>query len=247
MEVLALVPREDAMAELFQIPAECAIPLPAGSSREELLMAQQLGTVTYACRLLPNLAGKTAVVIGQGSAGLHWNRMLRRMGLARVIAMDIVPARVEGARLFGATDAFDNGTIDPVAAVSEITRGAMADLVVEASGEPETINLAPYLVKEYGRIQFFGVPHVQRFEFDYATLFRRYCVTHSTGKSSMDPDKSAFVEALDLIASGEMDVAPMITHRFPLERVEEAYHLALSREDAVLKIVIDVSDGHPAN
>jgi threonine dehydrogenase-like Zn-dependent dehydrogenase len=208
-------------------------------------MAQQLGTVIYACRLLPNLVGKTAIVIGQGSAGLHWNGMLRRMGLERVIAMDVVSARVEAASAFGATHAFNNHDQDPVEMVADLTAGAMADLVVEACGEPETINLAPQLVREYGRIQFFGVPHVQKFEFDYNLLFRRYCTTHSTGKASMDPDKSAFVHALNLIAKGEVDVTPMITHHFPLEQVQKAYDLARTREDGVLKIVVDVADQQP--
>ncbi len=237
---LVLSPLENSMMERIVAPASCVLPLPPGASVEELLLGQQLGTVLWAARFLPTMLGRTAVVIGQGSAGLCWNRVLRRLGAARVIALDITEARVQAARRFGATHAVNNSRLDALAAVTEITGGELPDLVVEACGEPSGINLAIALVRKGGRIQFFGVPHAASFPFDYWNLFRKYCITHSTGASSFEADKWHFRLALELIASREVDVRGMVTHRFPLERASEAYELAHTREDGALKVVVDM-------
>ena len=76
------------MAEFYLAPIENVLPLPAGKTPEELLMAQQLGTVIYACKKLPSVIGKTAVVIGQASAGLWFDVMLKRLGARRIVALD---------------------------------------------------------------------------------------------------------------------------------------------------------------
>ncbi len=240
---LVLSPEENSMMEKVAAPAACVLPLPAGAPDDELLMAQQLGTVLYAARFLPPMLGRTAAVIGQGSAGLFWDSVLRRLGAARVIALDLTAARVQAALRFGATHAIDNsrlGADEAVDAAKAITGGELPDLVVEACGEPSGVNLAIALVRVGGRIQFFGVPHEAGFPFDYWTLFRKYCITHSTGRSSYEPDKWHFRLALGLLASREIDARGMVTHHFPLERVAEAYELAHTREDGALKVVVDL-------
>ena len=68
--VLAIAPDHRAMAEQYLTPKENLLKLPAGKTREELLMAQQLGTVLYACKQLPSVIGETVAVIRQGTAGL---------------------------------------------------------------------------------------------------------------------------------------------------------------------------------
>ena len=68
--VLSLAPGHGAMCEYYLAPYEHLVPLPDGKSMEVLLQSQQLGTVLYASKRLPNLVGKNVVVVGQGSAGL---------------------------------------------------------------------------------------------------------------------------------------------------------------------------------
>lgn len=237
---LTLAPYQEAMAEYYLAPAEDVLVLPGGRPLEHFLMAQQLGTVIYACKRLPNLMGKDVVVIGQGSAGLFFDAMCRRMGAERVIGMDVVDARVAAGLKFGATHVLNNAKEDALKAVERITEGKLADVVIEAAGEVEAINLTPQLVKVGGHLLFFGVPRAYEFSFDFWTLFRKYCYTTSSGASAFEPGRKSFRMALDLIASGAIDVAPMLTHRFPFERVREAYELAKMREDGVIKIVIEM-------
>jgi L-iditol 2-dehydrogenase len=238
---LVLAPfSENAMAEYFLAEQDNVLPLPDYRPLEHLLMAQQLGTVVFGTTRVPRMPGGDAVIIGQGSAGLFWSFMLRKSGLARVIALEKQPARLKAARDLGATHTVDVSRDDPVEAVTEITRGEMADLVVEACGEVEGINLAPRLVEVNGYLLYFGVPHAPRFEFDYLALFRKYCHATSSGGVYQEKGLPSFRKALELIAGGEVDVAPMITHRFPFERVAEAYDLARTRVEGVIKTVVEM-------
>ncbi|MCU0501916.1 MAG: alcohol dehydrogenase catalytic domain-containing protein, partial [Anaerolineae bacterium] len=111
---LTLAPYHQAMAEYYLAPVEHVLVLPKGKPLDRLLMAQQLGTVIYACQRLPNLIGKRVAVIGLGSAGLFFAAMCRRLGAEQVIALDIMPHRVAVATHFGATHAINNAQVDPL-------------------------------------------------------------------------------------------------------------------------------------
>ena len=238
--VLALAPGHRAMTEYFLADTDNVIPIPSGKPFEHYLMAQQLGTVIYGCKRLPEMNGKDVVVLGQGSAGLFLDYILRRKGAARIIGVDVKPARIDAAAAFGATHQINSDKEDLISRVREITGGGLADLVVEAVGEPEVVNTAVHLVKERGTLLFFGIPRVHRFEFDFWTFFRRHCTTYSTSAAHREAGQLSFREALDLVHSGAVDVSSMVTHRFPFGRVMEAYELARTREDRVIKIVIDM-------
>ena len=237
---LTLAPRHTAMSELFLAPWEDVLPLPDCGSLEHLLMAQQLGTVTYACKRLPNLVGLDVAVIGQGSAGLFFDAMCRRSGARHVIGIDVQEARLAASSAFGATHAVNAEREDSITAVQDITGGSMADLVIEAAGTESAINLAPCLVKRGGNLLFFGIPHVDGLSFDYEAFFRKCCSTVTCVGAGLEPGRCSFKQALDMIASGDIDVSPMLTHRLPFARVLEAYQLATTKEDGAIKIVVEM-------
>ena len=116
--------------------------------------------------------------------------------------------------------------------------------MIEAAGEAETINLAPALVKTYGHILFFGIPRAYGFTFDYETFFRKYATTTSIAGAAFEPGEKSSWLALDLVASGAIDVTPLLTHRLPFDRVPEAYELARDRSDGAIKVVIDMPGNH---
>lgn len=243
MVALTLALGHRAMAEYFLAPVDHVLPLPEGKSIDELLQAQQLGTVIYACKqIVTNLVGKDVAVIGQGSAGLWFDWMLRRMGARRVIAIDLQPHRLVLPPQYGATHTVNNGETDVVEAVAEITGGKMVDLVVEAAGEKETLNMTYTLIKQHGDILCFGIPHYEEVTINYAELFRKYPRIKSIAGAQTDAHQASTNQALELIAAGEIDVKPILTHRFPFERVMEAYELQRTRDEGAIKILIDMPD-----
>jgi threonine dehydrogenase-like Zn-dependent dehydrogenase len=162
------------------------------------------------------------------------------MGAERVIGLDVVEARVAAGLKFGATHVVNNAQVEALEAVLEITDGRLADVVVEAAGDVAATNLALQLVKVGGHLLFFGVPKAPTFNFDFLTLFLKYCHTTSAGGAASEAGRTSFRAALDLIARGVIDVSPMLTHRFSFERVMETYELARTREDGVIKVVIEM-------
>ena len=237
---LTLALDHTAMTEWYISDAENVLKLPEGRALEDLVLAQQLGTVIYACRRLPNMIGTTAVVIGQGSAGLFWDAMLRRLGARRIIAFDLEEARVEAALRLGADYAYVNPKEDPIDVVEKITGGQMADIVIEAAGEVDSINLAPRLVREKGIIYLFGVPRSREFVFDYWNYYRTYAETLTSGAAMTEPGKGSFHMALDLIAGRDISVDGIITHRFPFAELGRAYETARTRVEGSVKVLVEM-------
>jgi threonine dehydrogenase-like Zn-dependent dehydrogenase len=231
-----------AMAEYALVPVEHVLPLPPGKPVEHLLQAQQLGTVIYAAKRMPNLLDKDVVVVGQGSAGLWWNFLVRRLGARRVIGIDLQSHRLALAEYYGATHTVHSATVDPIQAVSELTQGRMADVVVEAAGEPASINLTVELVKHFGFIFFFGVPRTRSLQFPMDRFFGKCLQAQAVVGAMSDPDQSCTRMALELIAGGIADPGPMITHHFPFSQVLEAYELQYTHDEGSVKIVVDVAD-----
>jgi threonine dehydrogenase-like Zn-dependent dehydrogenase len=243
---LTLAPNHQAMAEYFLAPVEHVIPLPAceraGRSVEHLLQAQQLGTVLFACQLLPDLKDKTVAVIGQGSAGLFFNFRLNRMGAARVIALDTELFRLDRSRDFGATHRVHNASVDPCEAIRQINRGELADVVVEAAGDVPAINLAIDLVRKRGDILYFGYPRGQTIPFNFDVLFHKCCRAQTIVGATVEPNQASTRKAVDLIATRQIDVSTLVTHRIPFANVVDAYELHRTRGDGCLKIVIEMPE-----
>ncbi|HLV33587.1 MAG TPA: zinc-binding dehydrogenase [Spirillospora sp.] len=239
---LTLAPDHRAMVEYYVAPVSDVFVLPPDRPVEHGLQAQQLGTVIYACKQLPNLIGKDVAVIGQGSAGLYYDFMLRRMGARRVIGLDLQPHRLKAAEIFGATHTIHNVGIDPAQAIRDITGGELADVVIEAAGEIETMNLALDLVKHSGFVLQFGVPRGENFPFHYEKVFGKCLRIQGIVGAHHEPNYTSTRQALDMIASGEIDVSPLLTHSFPFERVMEAYELQHTRDEGAIKIVIEMPE-----
>ena len=213
------------------------LKLPRDVPEKHLLMAQQLGTVVFGCRRLPSLIGQTVVVVGQGSVGLFHDFMLRRLGAHRIIGIEPVPERLAAGRAMGLDEAVDVSGRRATEAVMDLTGGEGADLVIEAVGSVETLNQTLQLAKPLGRIAVFGLPPtMERVPFDWDTFFRKRLDMHTVFGAQDEPGLPAFQIAVDYIARGDIDMAPFVTHTFPIDRVQEAFDLVHSKEDGALKV-----------
>lgn len=260
--VLALAPDHRAMCEYYLAPVHLILPLPEGTPIEVLLQAQQLGTVLYASKLLPNLIGKSVAVIGQGSAGLWFNFVLRRMGADRVIAIEQDPQRLRLSQRFGATHLVLNSRCDhaqqkstsstgeskqstelqcPVSEhLQEILSGELADVVVEAAGEQDSINLAIRLVRKFGEILYFGYPRGQHLSIDFEHLFHQCCRATTIVGATEEKNQNCTRMAIDMIAQDSSWARSLISHRLKFDQVIEAYEMHRLRSDHALKIVIEM-------
>jgi len=221
------------LAEYFVSSEDRAVHIPEGRANR-LVVSQPLGTVVHACLKLPEVLGQTAVVLGQGPTGQLFTALLRHMGVARLIAVDLLPERLNVSTRMGATHTICGSAAAVADAVETITDGKRADLVIEAIGKAETLNLAAKLVRHNGTLLAFGLPHKYNYDFTFHEFFwnegRLIC--------SLGPTVDDFRVAVDMIANRVLDVEPIVTHSFPFTRAQEAFTLFADRAHGVIEVVL---------
>ncbi len=239
-EMVLTVPqiaRAHTFSEYQLIDPASLLRLPEGPPLSHLLMAQQLGTVIFASRKLPSLVGKTVVVLGQGSAGLFHDFVLRRLGADRIIVVEPVAERRAAAIAMGVDEAIDVTGVAATDAVMDLTGGDGADVVIEAVGSVETLNQSLRMARLLGQVVVFGLPPTAELvPFDWDAWFQGRLTLHAVRGAQEEPGLPDFKFALDYIANEEIDVAPFVTHDYPISRIQEAFDIADTRDDGALKV-----------
>jgi threonine dehydrogenase-like Zn-dependent dehydrogenase len=220
------------LAEYFVSSDDRAVHLPAGQANH-LVLSQPLGTVIHAYRKLPE-ALETAVVLGQGPIGQLFTALLRSIGMVQLIAVDLLPERLNVSTKMGATHTVCGNAKEVAAAIERITEGRLVDLAVEAIGKEDTLNLAARLVRRNGTLLAFGVPH--KFNYDFA--FHDFFWNEGRLICSLGPTVDDFRAAVDMISNGVISVAPLLTHTFPLRHAQEAFTLFADRTDGAIKVAL---------
>jgi threonine dehydrogenase-like Zn-dependent dehydrogenase len=226
--------------EYIVIEPQRLVHLPPVEDSGKIVLAQQLGTVIYSCKRMPNVLDMDVAILGQGPAGLFFTAMLRNMGARKIIGIDVIAHRLAIARQMGATHVVDASMEDPVSAVRDITGGDMADLAVEAVGDLETVNQVVDLVRERGYLVLFGIAPDGPLEFNYMHFFRKYLTTLTSAGADLEKDHQSFKLAMDMIVQGRIDVSSLVSHRLSLTEIGRAYELALHKRDGAVKILIDL-------
>jgi threonine dehydrogenase-like Zn-dependent dehydrogenase len=234
--VLALPYWHYGLAEAFLSEPARAVRLPEDAQGEHLVLSQPLGTIFHAVNKFGRLVNQNVVVMGQGPIGLLFTALLTRLGVRRLIALELLPERREVARQMGATHVIDPAATDAAEAVAALTEGLGADLVVEAIGEPETLAVCIGLLRRGGTILAFGVPHQQRYDLPFGELFFKEGQIVTSVGPNVPVD---FPIAVDMIAQGRLDVMPLITHRFPFHRAQEAFDTFAHRRDGAIKVLLE--------
>jgi len=204
---------------------------------EQLLMAQQFGTVIYGLRQLPvDVVGKTVMVMGQGSAGLFFAWSLKRAGAAKVIASDKSAARLAISPQFGVDVPVKAGA-DAAQAVMDHTGGEGVDYLVEAVGNQEALAQSIGLIREAGHGLYFGLPDTKELvPFNFHDFQRRRLTINAITHALRDRSMTSFQRALDLIVTKQIDVSPLISHAFSLDQIEQAMDYATTYKDNARKV-----------
>ena len=228
-------------AELQAIPGRYCVKLPKSDlPLSHLLMAQQFGTTIFALRQNPvDVVGKTAMVMGQGSAGMFFAYLLKRAGAAKVIVSDLSEARLAMGRRLGADVALKADRDNVRESVLEHTGGQGADFLVEAVGAHPSLLQSVELVRQDASMLMFGLPDTAAaVPYNFHDFFRKRLTMHSTFGAQEEPGLVSFKQALELIVRRQIDVAPLVSHVFPIEQIQEAMDTAHRRSDNALKVSV---------
>lgn len=232
-------PESYCFSEIQVLQGRFAIKLPqVDLPPEQIMMAQQFGTVIFALRQRPvDVVGKTVMVMGQGSAGMFFAYLMKRAGAARVITSDLSEARLAQSRRMGADLAVQASGRNVHEAVMDETGGAGADYVIEAVGARESFLESVRLARNGADMLFFGLPDTSEpIGIDFNTFFRKRITANATYGAQFEKGLVSFRQALDLIVRGEIDMSPLVSHMLPIEEIDEAMHMAHERSDNALKV-----------
>ena len=180
--------------------------------------------------------GDSVVVFAQGPIGLCATAGAKLMGAARVIGVDGDLNRAAMAKRMGADIVLDPTRVDVVEEVRRLTDGIGADVAIEALGLQETFESALRAIRPGGTLSSLGV-YSGKLQVPYEA-FAAGLGDHTIVTTLCPGGKERMERLMKMVASGRFDPTPLITHRFSLEDIGEAYRIFSGRLDGVLKVAI---------
>jgi L-iditol 2-dehydrogenase len=227
-----------AYAEYIKVPARMVQvnmqEVPQHVSYEEAAITEPLACVLHGVEEARVKLGDIVAIVGAGPIGLLHLLSVKKMGAEKVIIVDLVEERLGFAEKLGADEVVNAGERDVVEAVRESTGGYGADVVIEAIGLPATWEQALKLVRKGGTVLEFGgcLPGT---EIRLGTELLHYGEVTVLGAFHATP--LHFRRALNLVASGVIDVRSLVTRRMGLGEVGEAFEV-LSTVKGEVKIAL---------
>jgi threonine dehydrogenase-like Zn-dependent dehydrogenase len=222
-----LVP--NAQANLAKIPDDV-------SDEQAVLLADIASTGFSGAESGEVRIGDTVVVFAQGPIGLCATAGARLMGATTIIGVDSDPVRLAASRRMGADITLDFTKVDVVDEVRRLTGGIGADVAIEALGTQGTFENALRCLRPGGTLSSLGV-YSGKLQVPYEA-FAAGLGDHRIVTTLCPGGKERMGRLLRAVQSGRFDPTPLITHRYPLADIGEAYRIFSNRLDGVLKIAI---------
>jgi threonine dehydrogenase-like Zn-dependent dehydrogenase len=209
--------RVGGFAERVVLPRHCVHPLPEGLDPTTAALAEPAACCLEGLEMARQRRGATVLVIGGGIMGLLTLTLAKARGAGTAILSDPVPSRREAARRLGADLTVDPASEDLAGVVQRATGGHGVDLACEAVGKPELLAAAARLTRPRGVVQLVGVcPKGSTLPVDLFDFhFRELTLTGAYGRGT------AFRRVLPLLT--RIGAASLVTDRYPLERITEAF------------------------
>ncbi|MBO7746463.1 alcohol dehydrogenase catalytic domain-containing protein [Paenibacillus sp. MWE-103] len=208
--------------------------IPDHVSHEEAALAEPLACVINALELSNVRLGDSVVVIGAGPIGCMIVEVAKMMGATKVILVQRSRPRLELAKQFGAHAYICSNEEDAIARVLEETGGLGADVVITSNPSPEAQVDAIHMAKNRARVNFFGGLPKGKSLVTLDTNIIHYKELFVHGAHGSLPAHHR--KAVDLIASGAIDMKPYVSHTFPLEEIGDAIRAAESH--AGMRVIV---------
>lgn len=226
-------------AEYILVPNAAAnlAPIPDGLTDEQVLMCPDIMSTGFSGAESGNIRiGDTVAVFAQGPIGLCATAGARLRGASCIIAVDMLDRRLGVSRDLGADIVINARAEDPVATILELTNGRGVDVAIEALGTQPTFEAALRVIRPGGTLSSLGVYSGK------LTLpldaFAAGLGDHKVVTTLCPGGKERMRRLMNTLEGGRLDLRPLVTHRFPLDRIVEAYDLFANQRDGVLKVAI---------
>jgi threonine 3-dehydrogenase len=217
---------DGSFAEYVKIPEQNAWPIPKEVPIETASVLEPLGNAVHAA-FAADVAGNDVCIFGCGPVGLSAAALTSVSGALSVTAIDVNDYRLKLATRMGASKVINSKQLDPVAEIHRDTDGHGAGVVLEMSGNEIAIREAFRAVRNGGTVILFGLPSGDvRLNIGDDVIFKEAHVRGIVGREIF----KTWYKLEALLKSGRLDLQPLITHRMPLDRLEDAMKLVGSGE-----------------
>jgi threonine dehydrogenase-like Zn-dependent dehydrogenase len=230
---------DGAQAEYLLVPSAQAnmAKIPDDVTDEQVVLLADIASTGFAGAQSGGVRiGDTVVVFAQGPIGLCATAGAKLMGAAQVIGVDSDPVRLAMAKRMGADVALDFTRVDVVEEVKRLTRGFGADVAIEALGTQQTFESALRTLRPGGTLSSLGV-YSGKLELPYSA-FAAGLGDHRIVTTLCPGGKERMGRLIAMVQSGKFDPTPLLTHRFRLSQIDEAYRIFSNRLDGVLKVAV---------
>lgn len=209
--------------------------IPAGLSFDEATLAEPLACCLNGLELSSLRTGESVVIIGAGPVGCLLVELARNMGAGKIILAQRSKERLEIARKFRADVFISTSEEDLISRVREETKGEGADVVITACASPAAQEQAISLVRNRGRVNFFGglAKGSRKINVDSNIIHYKECFVHGAHGSVPRQHRVA----LELLAKGFIRASDFISYHFSLNRIHEAFDTAEKRKG--MKVIVN--------
>ncbi len=224
--------RHGAFAEFIVVPARILYRLPDTLILDHAALIEAVSIAVHAARRSQIQRGDTALVVGAGMIGLLMIQVLRHIGCSRILAVDLDESRLALARELGADEVFVSSNKDILGELLATTQGAGVDHAFEVVGFTPTVQMAVAAVRKGGSITLVGnlAPEV--------TLPLQAVVTRELTLWGTCGSSGEYPECIELLSTGAVQVAPLISAQAPLEDGPEWFTRLHKGEAGLMKVLL---------
>ena len=230
---LSAPPVNGTFSNFVAIPADFVHLLPDAIDDESGAFIEPVSVAIQACNRGDLKAGDSVAIVGAGPIGLVTYLVARAYGADPIYLIDGLENRLALGKKMGANDVLNFKEGEVTAAFMELTSGAGVDVVIDASGSSQGCAQTPQLCSLGGKIILVGWPETSPVQFPIQHVLEkeinvygvnRYCNTYPT--------------AISLMASGKLDINPLISHRYPFPEICDVVQFAAKNKNLTMKIMI---------
>lgn len=209
----------------------CLVPLPDGVSLEAAAVVEPLGVAVHAVNISSLKPGMKVGVFGMGPVGLLTLQVALAGGAVPVYGTERIPERISAARAMGADTVLDPDGEPAGPRIAAETGGL--DLVFEAAGDPAAVNDGFAALKPGGTLVIIGIPDPGPSGIDFHVARRKELSVIFSRRSNFETH-----QCLRLLEKNRVTTDGLVTHRFPLEELQDAFCLLDAYGDGVIKAMI---------
>ena len=221
------------LTEKVAVPQVNLVPRPEGVEAWQASLLEPLAVGLNTVDRLRIVLGETVLVLGQGPIGLALTRLCALSGAGRLIVTDARDTPFAVSRTYGATDCINVAKVDAKETVAEMTGGG-ADIVIETSGFPASSALVLDVVRKEGKVAHIGWAN----DLPPLPIIPIMAKTLTIFGVGGNGGRGQYERSLELVRSGRVDLAPMVTHRFGLDDIAEAFETASNKAAGAIKVVV---------